>query len=127
MPLRFTRVHRPSSCTRPWNSGEAETPAEKYIPIHFPDKQEDIDKCMNCPLPSKLCHGNGDCYVTPEDDERITYSFGVRRKRGKFDYAAFVKAHEDGLSNAQIALAFQVTKRTVRDWNRKYGYNVPVK
>lgn len=123
MPLKFTRVHRTTSCTRPWNSDDCERVAEKYIPVHYPDKQEDIEKCMNCPLPPKMCHGNGDCYITPEDDERITYSFGVRRKRGKFDYAAFVKAHEDGLTTTQIALAFSVTRRTVRDWDRKYGYN----
>lgn len=123
MPVFATKARRTIQCDRPWNGANAGNRGEKYIPIHFPDAQSEIDRCINCPLPASKCNGNGDCYATQEDARKVS-GFGNVKRHGHFNEPAFERALEEGLNVKQIAMAFHVTTKTVRNWGRKYGYDL---
>jgi hypothetical protein len=114
------RVHRQTTSVRPWHSENAAWKIDNYTPIHSPDRQDDIDMCINCPLPEEMCHGSGNCYAE-RDGERARLTSGKRRPRGLFDYDLFIEAHEKGMTREEMARMFKVLPRTIQNWNRKYG------
>lgn len=114
-----TRVHRRQGTAKPWNSTDAYRPNEyKYEPIHKPDQQEEIDLCINCPLPEKKCFGNGGCYEKARlTKDRIKKS---RQNRGAFDAEEYEKLRKAGCTDDQVAATFGVTRKTAAKWRRKY-------
>lgn len=117
MPSYITRVHRFTTANRPWNAPRANS--EPYVPIHHPDAQETIDKCLECPLPPESCNGNGECYTLSMDNRKLT----TKRKKkpaGQFNYERFMAAINSGKSINRIALEFNVTHQTVCVWKKKY-------
>ena len=120
MAQRMTRVHRVEITAKPWNCLDAEISDEKYSPIHFPEEQEVIDFCLNCPLPENRCKGTGNCYLMRTDVDGVPKP-KIRKKSGKFDEGLFLRLHRDGLTRQQIATRMNVTVRTVRAWNQRLG------
>ena len=116
-------ARRPNAgAQKPWNSSDAFRPAEdRYVPVHFPDSPEEIDLCIQCPLPASECHGKGNCYVYTADMTRRPRK--SRKAGGRFNEELFHKAHRDGLTRKQMAEMFGVLPDTIRRWNRQYGYN----
>lgn len=110
-----TRVHRRQGTVKPWNSTDSFRPREyKYEPIHKPDLQEEIDMCVNCPLPAKKCFGNGGCYIKDGMAKKS------RKNRGAYDAGEYKKMRELGCTDDQVAAAFGVTRKTAAKWRREY-------
>ncbi len=118
---RITRVHRSSAAKRPWNSAYSKS-EHSYTPIHFPDEQEDIDLCINCPLPVEKCKGKGGCYKEAREYKRRKLEESEKRPTGRFDKDKFLWGIRNGLSTEQIASVFGVTSRTINKWRKKYDF-----
>lgn len=84
------------------------------------ETQEQIDRCLNCKLPAKLCNGNGECYVTLREYEKLE-NFEPPKVKGRFDRETWERAIEANLTTNQIAYVFGVMPRTVRDWKKRHG------
>lgn len=114
----ITRVHRQKTASKPWNSGDSfVSDGYRYTPVHNPDEQEQIDLCINCPLPAKKCHGNGGCYEAAKIAKLRMQ--GKKRPRSTFNKEKWEKAIAKGMTDEQIAAMFGVAKKTAAKWRRQ--------
>lgn len=116
------KKQKPGAC-RPWSGPDSVRPNDelKGYEHHKTDSQEKIDRCLNCKLPAKFCKGNGECYVTLMEYEKLE-NFEPPRVKGKFDLETWERAIEAQLNTNQIAYVFGVMPRTVRDWKKRHGF-----
>lgn len=98
---------------RPWRDTER-TVCETQTGNRLCEPKEEIDKCINCPLPAERCFGAGACYFIRPDG-----SLKVRsRTDKKYDEEKLIELSEEGLTIREIADAFGVQRDTVVKWKR---------
>lgn len=97
----------------------AKTEIDPYVSVKQLETQEEIDVCLNCPLPESKCHGTETCFRLNEITGSAIYK-SARKKAGKFNEEKFLYTIKTNMSAANSAKFLGVSERTVRKWKQNY-------